>query len=123
MVSRLAILNALWAVWTSNAVSHDAGAILAYHGQVVSLLWQSPQARVHSSCVATESHCTGVVIGVPACDTGTSCAAARTTRVTATAGSALLPPSPPGGRAPCAACAPGCPEGPPCAGTPKTPEL
>src|SRR5258706_7624857 len=36
---------------TSFATSHDTGATLEYHGQTVSLLWQSKQARWPSARV------------------------------------------------------------------------
>jgi len=36
--------------------SQETGAMLLYHGQTVSLLWQSKQARSASARVSVESH-------------------------------------------------------------------
>ncbi len=41
---------------TSCCTSHETGATLLYHGHVVRLLWQAPQARANSCCVRALSH-------------------------------------------------------------------
>src|SRR5271165_6922749 len=49
--------------FTSRCTSQDTGATFEYQGQVVSLLWQSKQARRISALVSGESHAGSLVDG------------------------------------------------------------
>src|SRR5215468_5230623 len=65
---------------TSASTNHDTGATLAYHGQMVWLLWQLKHARTASSRVRGESHDGSWMVAGFECvrPYGTICITART---------------------------------------------